>query len=253
VSGRTHRHLEWEGAFNVRDLGGLRTRDGRTTRRGAIVRADSLAGLTAAGWAALLEHGVRTVIDLRNDDEVGADLAERPESLRTVRLALDGLDDDEEFWSDWADGPQFGTPLYYRPHLERFPGRSAAVVAAIARAQPGGVAFHCVGGRDRSGQIAMLLLALVGVPPGEIAGDYALSRPRLAALYAVRGDEDPGPELEAFLAERGTTAGDVIRATLAELDVERCLLGAGLTENDLTALRARFLSERTSVRSHRMG
>ena len=46
------RDLDWEGCFNVRDLGGLRTRDGRTTRFGRIVRADALDGLTEAGWAA---------------------------------------------------------------------------------------------------------------------------------------------------------------------------------------------------------
>lgn len=152
------RHLDWDGCFNVGDLGGLPTTDGGMTRRYAIVRGDSLEGLTAEGWAAAWEHGVRTVVDLRNPDEHGEDAATRPAGLTTVRLPLDG-DEDVEFWSVWRSGAQFGTPLYYRPHPERMPGRSAAVVSAIARAQPGGVAFHCAGGRDRSGQVAMLLLA----------------------------------------------------------------------------------------------
>jgi protein tyrosine/serine phosphatase len=241
VSGRAHRHLEWEGAFNVRDLGGLRTLDGGRTRRGAIIRADSLATLTEAGWSAALEHGVRTVIDLRNDDEIEGDLAARPPSVTTIHLPLDGSEH-HEFWEGaWASGPQFGTPLYYRPHLERFPGRSAAVIAAIARAQPGGVAFHCVGGRDRSGQIAMLLLALVGVAPEEIAADYGLSSDRLKALYAIRGEQDQGALLKAFLEAKGTTASEQIIGTLSDLDVERCLLDAGLTAGDVAALRARLL------------
>ncbi|UQX03144.1 tyrosine-protein phosphatase [Streptomyces sp. RerS4] len=37
------------------------------------MRADSLDGLTARGWTTLTAHGVRTVIDLRNDDETGVD------------------------------------------------------------------------------------------------------------------------------------------------------------------------------------
>ncbi len=84
---------EWDGCANVRDLGGLRTGDGRAIRRGAIVRADALDRLSAAGWAALEAHGVRTVIDLRNDDELAADRAPRPAGVTTVHLPLDGVED----------------------------------------------------------------------------------------------------------------------------------------------------------------
>ncbi|MBN2146516.1 MAG: tyrosine-protein phosphatase [Anaerolineales bacterium] len=47
------RVLQWDGCINVRDLGGLRTGDGRTTRWGAVVRSDTPARLTAAGWSPL--------------------------------------------------------------------------------------------------------------------------------------------------------------------------------------------------------
>lgn len=235
------RHLEWEGCFNVRDLGGLATTGGGVTRRGAVVRADALDGLTAAGWDALCAHRVRTVVDLRNDDERGADRALRPAGLATIQLPLDGVEE-REFWDVWDNGPQFGTPLYYTPHLDRFPGRSAAVLSAVARAEPGGVVIHCGGGRDRAGQVTMLLLSLVGVARVDIAADYALSAERLRARYAARGEEDQGPLLEAFLAARGTTAGEIIEATLAELDVGERLRDAGLTEHDVAALRRRLVT-----------
>ena len=47
-AGPVSRHLEWTGCFNARDLGGLRTADGRLTRRGSVVRSDSLDRLDAA-------------------------------------------------------------------------------------------------------------------------------------------------------------------------------------------------------------
>ena len=137
---------------------------------------------------------------------------------------------------------QFGTPLYYRPHLDRFPGRSAGVLSAIAGAEPGGVAVHCAGGKDRTGQVTMLLLSLVSVAPEAIAADYALSGERLRARYAARGEDDDGPLLESFLAERGTTAGELIVATLAGLDVAAHLRAAGLTDVELTALRRRLVA-----------
>lgn len=103
------RHLDWDGCANVRDLGDLRTGDGRVTRRGAVVRADALDRLTAAGWAALRAHSVRTVIDLRNPGEHASDAAARPadvsahEVVLATLAALDveahlregGLDDDD--------------------------------------------------------------------------------------------------------------------------------------------------------------
>lgn len=235
------RHLEWRGCFNTRDLGGLPTGEGRRTLRRAIVRSDSLATLHVEGWAEVEAYGIRTVVDLRNDDEICGDGAPRPASIETVRIPLD-VTEDREFWGEWESGPQFGTPLYYRPHLERFPERSAAVVSAIAQARPGGVAFHCVGGRDRAGQTAMLLLVLAGVEPDDIASDYALSTERLRRLYEARGEEDQGAALEDFLRQRGTTAGQVIVETLAGLDVSETLLGAGLDPTDVSSLRDRLLA-----------
>jgi protein-tyrosine phosphatase len=234
------RDLSWAGCFNARDLGGLPTVDGRLTRRGAIVRSDSLARLASRGWEELEVYGVRTVVDLRNENEIGADVAARPDSIETVNIPLDGSED-REFWDVWENGPQFATPLYYRPHLERFPGRSAEVVRAIARARPGGVAFHCMGGRDRAGQVAMLVLELAGVEPEAIAADYALSDERLRPLYLSQGQADEAPAIAEFLRGRGTTASQVIVETLAALDVEAVLLAAGLGQADLSALRERLL------------
>jgi protein-tyrosine phosphatase len=235
------RHLGWDGCFNVRDLGGLPTVDGRETRWGAIVRGDAPDRLTDAGWEALLAHGIRTIVDLRNDDERGSDAASRPEEVSTVHVALDGTED-REFWNDaWELGPEFATPMYYGPHFERFPDRSAAVVAAIANAQPGGVYFHCVGGRDRSGQIAMLLLALAGVVPDEIVADYELSATRLVRRYAALGEPDQGPELAEFLAREGTSARELILSILASLDAEAYLRSAGLADEELTRVRDRLL------------
>jgi protein-tyrosine phosphatase len=235
------RHLDWPGIFNARDLGGLPAAGGRRTAWGAVVRADSLSRLSEEGWQALLDHGVRTIIDLRSEEERGEDAATRPEEIVTVHMPLDDSNRDRSFWKPLEETPEFGTPLYYRAHLMRKPQLSAAAIAAIAHAQPGGVVFHCVGGRDRSGQIAMLLLALAGVPSEEIGADYELSRERLAGLFAAMEMDDEGTMLADFLAGKGTTAAEVIATTLSSLDIEASLRAGGLTDGDLAALRERML------------
>jgi protein-tyrosine phosphatase len=233
------RHLGWKGTYNSRDLGGLALIGGGSTRRGAIVRSDSMQGLEAQGWEEVEGYGIRTVIDLRSEHEIGPDLAPRPGSIETVNIPLD-VTEDREFWDVWENGPQFATPLYYRPHLERFPRRSAEVVRAIAMAPPGGVAFHCQGGRDRAGQISMLVLALAGVRPEEIAADYALSDQRLRVLYRSRGEADEAPKIAAFLREQGTTATELIVELLAGFDLEMTLREGGLTAEEVSALRRRL-------------
>ncbi|MBA2240495.1 MAG: tyrosine-protein phosphatase [Solirubrobacterales bacterium] len=231
------RLLDWNGCWNARDLGGLPLAGGGLTRRRSLVRSDALDGLSRAGWRALSDYGVRTVIDLRNDDERTSDHARGPDSVTTLRLPLDAVED-REFWDHWEREPP---PLFYGAHLERFPERSAAVVRAIARAEPGGVLFHCVGGRDRTGMISVLALALAGVTADAIAADHALSDERLSPMYAARGVPDQGEEIATELAARGIGgAGTAIRAMLEGFDLEAVLRRGGLGEEDVGLLRARL-------------
>jgi protein tyrosine/serine phosphatase len=232
------RHLDWDGCFNVRDLGGLPAAAGRTTRWGAVVRADAVDRLTVDGWAALEAHGVRTVIDLRNADELAPDFAPRPAAITTLHVPLDGIED-TEFWDHWKEQ---APPMYYGPFLGRFPARVVDVLSSVARAEDGGVLIHCVGGRDRTGLITMLLLGLAGVAHDDIAEDHALSAQRLVRLYASTGEPDQNALIDDFLEREGTTARQLILRTLASLDVERYVRSAGLSGDDLAAVRDRLLA-----------
>ena len=164
--------------------------------------------LSEEGWRALREYGVRTIIDLREEDEV----TEPGDGVETIRFPLDGIAEDPEFWEDWMHGPQFGTPLYYGPFLERFPHRIEQVLDAIEEAPPGGVLFHCAGGRDRTGMVAIAALAAAGVAPEAIADDYERGA-ECAHTYE--------PVLEEYLAERGTSARDLVMELAASLDLDR--------------------------------
>ena len=239
------------GCFNARDLGGLPVRDGQLTRFRRLVRSDGVDHLEAADWRALVDHGIRTVIDLRNDDERTADRCPRPPELTTVHVPLDGplfadikrLGRDPAFWEGWGADRQLGTPLYYRAHLTRYGTSSAAVLRAIADAGPGGVLFHCVSGRDRTGQISMLCLALAGASAETIAADYALSAVNLPALFQRRGIPYDGPKIDALMAAEKTTIRESIAATLAAFDLESHLAGCGLGASHVERLRERLLGE----------
>src|SRR5438046_2102734 len=70
ASSATPRHLGLEGTYNMRDTGGYRTLDGRTTRWRTFLRSDSLHRLPHLARTTLLNYGVRTVVDLRRSDEL---------------------------------------------------------------------------------------------------------------------------------------------------------------------------------------
>ena len=234
------RDLDWDGCFNVRDLGDLATKDGERTRRGAIVRADGLNRLTDEGWAALVAHGVRTVIDLRNGDELGVDVAPRPETVKTVHIPLDDIED-REFWEHiWANELD-GSPLYFRLFLERKPQQCAAVIRAIAQAQPGGVVFHCGRGRDRTGLVALLVLHLADVSAEDIVADYELSTDRVRLLDAALGENDQGSEIADILRRKNTSAETLILHLLRSGEIGERLRMGGLALEDVEALRARFV------------
>jgi hypothetical protein len=235
-----NRNLAWDGCFNVRDLGGLATSDGHRVRWGALVRSDGINRLTADGWAALYDHGVRTIVDLRDDEEIEPDAASRPAGLVTIRVPLDDCAD-TAFWEYCRTNELTWSPLYYGRFLDQKPERCAAAIAAVAHAGPGGILVHCVGGRDRTGLVTLLLLALVGVPAAEIAADYLLSTQRLRGLFAAWDVEDQGPRIEQVLARRGTTARKVLLATLTGLDVPAYLRSAGVRDNELASVRSRLV------------
>ncbi|MDV6014704.1 tyrosine-protein phosphatase [Haloechinothrix sp. LS1_15] len=251
------RACSWEGFFNTRDLGGLPVRGGGTTRFGAFVRAADLRFVTRSGWQQAYEAGIRTVMDLRNEDEIrprprpatgeagsgqfaaGEVTAPIPPGIDHTEVPLDGIED-VAFWRDINQAGLNGTPLYYPAFLERQASRCAAVISTLAGAPPDGVLFHCAAGRDRTGLVALLLLAFAGAEPEAIATDYEMSRAAMPALFHALGRQDEGPKADAILARYGTTARAAVLDVLADFDAERYLHSAGVPAADLDAVRARL-------------
>jgi len=203
---------------------------------GVVVPWDTPARLTAAAWSALYTHSIHTIISLRTDgpeailrqlkDENMPDAAARPPDVTTLQSAIEDLGD-TGFLKKWAVTDLWDTPPYYAGALRRWPQRHAAVMRAIAQARPGGVLFHCIRGHDRTGLIALLLLALAGVAPDDILADYELS---------------VDPARDALLAREGKSTREVILSTLADFDTDAYLREGGLSPADLAALRARLLT-----------
>lgn len=171
--------LTWAGCSNIRDIGGLALEGGGVTRFGVVLRADNVRNLAPAGQRALLDYGVRRVIDLRWQEELDED-PDTDLPVEVVHVPLFGVHRPESRYARFAriaaevdDGAGF-TRRLYGDYLDEFPDRFASALDAVASA-PGPVLFHCTAGKDRTGLVAALLLRVAGVGIDAVADDYALT------------------------------------------------------------------------------
>jgi len=243
------RTLIWDGCVNVRDLGGHPTEDGRTTRFGAVVRADSVRALSDAGWDALLAYGVSRIVDLRLRSELALD-PPRELDVEVVHVPLLQIDDEE--WAeidaifDAQPDAAGSTRAVYLEFLERRRPQFAQAFAAVADAPEGTVVVHCQGGKDRTGLVVALLLRVVGVDVEAIVADYALSGPNLSertSAWVAETDD----ELERERRRRiGSAPAEAMVAVLKELErrygsVREYLDAAGVDPAAIDKVRARLL------------
>jgi protein-tyrosine phosphatase len=172
------RHLPLPGTYNVRDIGGYRTRDGHMTRWRTLFRADSLHRLPAQAQTVLLGHGVRTVIDLRRTDELAVAPNVFTAATGVTYRHMSLLPDKRPV----MDEPRSLLDMY-RYMLDERQEQIRLTLQLLST--PGGLPglVHCTAGKDRTGVIMALVLALAGVPEETIIADYALSATYLSEPF----------------------------------------------------------------------
>jgi protein tyrosine/serine phosphatase len=247
------RWIELEGAVNVRDLGGLPTAEGRATAPRVLIRSDNLQGLSDKDVRRLLDdYGVRTVLDLRTPTEVRL---EGPgplvaEGLRHVNLDLIPTWDEDEGIDRIVPHEQReegDLSHFYLTYLDSMPQSVVDALRVLADPASGSVVVHCAAGKDRTGVIVALALAVAGVRRDEIVADYALTAER---IEAVRDRLVASPTYAEDMKAR--PLGDMLphahsmRHFFDRLDelggVESWLTSPGFGPDEQAALREKLLS-----------
>jgi protein-tyrosine phosphatase len=243
------RSVAFAHVFNVRDLGGLPTADGRTVRRGLVYRADGVDRLDGSDLEVARALGLRTVIDLRTTMEV-----ERRGTFPVDRLpvawhhlpVLDGM------WSELDLVATEGAVAFLRDrYLEMLDEGSASIARTVELvADEGPVLFHCAAGKDRTGVVAAVVLGLLGVTPEVIADDYHVSASAMAAFVDWITLEFP-EALDAMTSqppEYLEAPADAMLAFLAEVDhrhgsMEGLARSLGVTDAVIERLRRTLLDD----------
>jgi protein tyrosine/serine phosphatase len=210
TSTRTDRWLRLDGTTNTRDLGGLPTTDGGRTLPGRILRSDNLQTLSKDDVRRLVDElGLRQVIDLRTTAEILLEgrgpLREVPQvthrhfSLLPERghhtdvFAVEEDDPEVDLPAGWTESllprqvaahDQGESPAVhsYLGYLGQRADNVVAALRAITHAGTGASVVHCAAGKDRTGVVCALALAVAGVPHEEIVADYAMTAEVIDAL-----------------------------------------------------------------------
>jgi protein-tyrosine phosphatase len=236
------RRLDWPDCRNTRDLGGLPI-PGGLTRAGILVRSDNLQSLNAAGQGAMVAYGVTTVIDLRSESEVATSpspFASLEPDTQTPIYAHMPLIDDATMLKLGEASNMFDR---YLMMLERRPAAFSAIFSTLARTE-GTVVFHCFAGKDRTGMVAAMSLALAGVDVEAIAADYAETDLQMAARYEEWLAAASPEQLQAMRDDLSCPPQRIV-GVLEHLGrrwggVEGYLQAAGIPPADISQLRSKL-------------
>ena len=223
---KTVRTLWIEGVSNTRDIGGWLTEDGEyRVKYNVAFRGAKFDDVTEAGKQAILDLGIKTDVDLRGHNE-GVD-----EPLADIGVT--------HMFGDPAGCAMYnGTDSTSIERLETDHVKGTVnAIRAYANPDNYPAYFHCSYGRDRTGNVAMFLLGLLGVSREDILKDYELT-----FLSAWGGSSNTAvghtgllTRTMNWLVDNYSTDGTLKDAC------EGYLLATGLTEEEIASIRANML------------
>ena len=172
--------LPLEGGFNLRDMGGYATEDGRTVRRGMLFRSGVMSLLTEADEAHLAGLGIATVCDLRRHGERQRDPTRWCEPAGAFYWSRD-YSESSGVLGELLRGRVPSTDrmrammidLYREILVDHAPSFRFLFERLASGHVP--LLFNCSAGKDRTGIAAALILMVLGVPRETIVEDYLLT------------------------------------------------------------------------------
>jgi len=241
------RRLPISGTYNVRDIGGYKTKDGRTIAWRRVLRGDAIHKVDDAGREIFQSFNLSTSLDLREEDE----RTEAPDNLNaSVKLVSVPV---------FTYSTTEVKPVSDRKALSSLDEvykyviaeRGVALVAALRElAQPDAlpVIVHCTAGKDRTGIVIALLLASLGVPDDVIAADFAATSLFLTQEFfegiterAVNNGQDRQQYTAMLKCEPSLILNVLKQIRDSHEDVSSYLIHHGMPAEELDRLRLLIL------------
>lgn len=176
--------IDFEKLYNARDLGGMKTADGRQIKKGRLIRSEQLVGLSSKDKAKL-EEILDTVVDFRNAEEAD----DQPDCILSgvryvanpiLESAIAGVsreeESDDKLVANLVFKPEEASEYMRSMYRKFISGYSISSYSNFIRIlledHEKAVLWHCSAGKDRAGVGAVIIEEILGVPRETIISDY---------------------------------------------------------------------------------
>lgn len=232
--------LPLENAGNIRDLGGYPGSGGLPVQFKRFLRAGTLAYLKSWEIDFLIDYGVKTVIDLRTSNEA----ANEPSTFATRKdvcsLNIPFLLGDLTEYPYQYENLDALSDMY----IHIFNSNSSMVAEAIrqiANAEEGTVLYNCSAGKDRTGVLSYILLAIAGVSQEDIIANYQITETYYLPLF-----KKYVPDFDKIPIHYLTSTARNMELTIEFVtnkfgNVENYLLAHGVNIDEIGKVRRRLL------------
>ena len=153
-----------DGIKNVRDLGGITTKNGQKLKQGLIYRSTQI-DFTNNDYSPITQNGIniarnvlkiKTDLDIRNASERGTSINNKSPLGNDINY----INIPSKQYSDFYASTR---------------ANEGNIIRTFANYDNYPIFFHCAHGADRTGTVAYILEALVGVENDELSKDYELT------------------------------------------------------------------------------
>lgn len=244
------RELDFEGTQNFRDLGGIPTPRGKT-RFGVIYRSDRLSNLTARDGARIQDLGIRTIIDMRSDDERSRAPNRLPAGDGLIELSRAFLPRHTMSMFEAINSGEIDSAGAYKLMLKQYEALALDHVGDYRRIvddllAPGRVpaVVHCTSGKDRTGMVAAILLLALDAPTDAISEDYAMTEGKIEKVDYFNDSADDRA-IEVIMGANPAYISTALSAMTAEFGSTDAYLrdGVGIDDTKRRKLAALLLEE----------
>lgn len=170
---------------NFRELGGYKTKDGRTIKKGVLFRSGALGYMSKREIAALEKIGLKSILDFRSRLEEAS--FPDPPIEGATNYNISAIRDNEGNDVEYSAGAMFAMALK-EPGFDKIASLMRHVYSFIAfdseaykkmfdlmLRERTPILFHCTQGKDRTGVAAILIMLALGVDEETILDDYVLT------------------------------------------------------------------------------
>lgn len=222
-----------ESTMNTRELGMYRIQGTKNyTLSNRIYRSDRCESLSASDKKLLLDRDITTIIDLRSEQEA-----------ETKPSAFSSDSDFIVFHYPIVEGMLPPNSLEAVPvsYMEIAHADCVKEVFKTIADANGGVLFHCTAGKDRTGVVSAIFLALVGVSDEDIVYDYAISREFNKQRLEAYLKEHPEIDKDIVLANEKSMYGFLRMLREKHNSVDQYLRDIGISEYEIQELKSKLI------------